>query len=71
MQLIPVRRATMRLHAWFMDVIELRAYRHTIETVNSQLEKMGIERLPGGTNAGFELKAPLSALIALICTNVN
>ena len=39
-----VRRATMRLHAWLMDAIELRAYRHTIETVNSQLEKMGIER---------------------------
>ena len=43
-RLIPVRRANMRPHAWFMDDIELRAYRHTIETVNSQLEKMGIER---------------------------
>jgi hypothetical protein len=48
----------MRPHAWFMDDIELRAYRHTIETVNSQLEKMGIERLDARTNAGFELKAP-------------
>jgi hypothetical protein len=40
-RLVPVRRANMRPHAWFMDDIELRAYRHTIETVNSQLEKMG------------------------------
>jgi len=68
--LIPVRLATMRPHAWFMDVIGLRAYRHTIETVNSQLEKMGIERLYARTNAGFELKVH-ATLIALICTNMN
>jgi len=60
----------MRPHAWFMDAIEVRAYRHTIETVNRQLEKMGIERLPRGANAGFELKAH-ATLIALICTNMN
>ena len=45
MRLIPVRRATIRPHAWCMDAIELRAYRHTIETVNRHLEKMGSERL--------------------------
>ena len=33
MRLVPVRRATMRPHAWLMDAIEVRAYRHTIETV--------------------------------------
>ena len=58
MRLVPMRRANMRPHAWFMDVIALRAYRHTIETVNSQLEKMGAERLPRGANAVFELKTP-------------
>ncbi len=58
MRLVPMRRANMRPHAWFMDAIELRAYRHTIETVNRHLEKMGIERLYARTNAGFELKAP-------------
>jgi hypothetical protein len=68
---VPARRATMRPHAWLMDAIELREYRHTIETVSSQLEKMGAAHLTAGANAGFELKAPLSALIALICTNVN
>ena len=57
-RLVPVRRATMRPHAWCMDAIEVRAYRHTIETVNSQLEKMGAGRLTAGANAGFELKAP-------------
>jgi hypothetical protein len=65
-----VRRATMRPHAWLMDAIELRAYRHTIETVNSQLEKMGIERLYTRTNAGFERKVH-ATLIARICTNMN
>ena len=53
-----------------MDAIELRAYRHTIETVNRHLEKIGSERLPRGANAGFELKVH-ATLIALICTNMN
>jgi hypothetical protein len=44
-RLIPVRRANMQPHDWFLDDIELRDYRHTIETVNSQCEKMGLERL--------------------------
>jgi len=57
-RLVPVRRATMRPHAWLMDAIEVRAYRHTIETVNRHLEKIGSERLPRGANAGFERKAP-------------
>jgi hypothetical protein len=30
-------------------------YRHTIETVNSQLEKMGVERLYARTISGFML----------------
>ncbi|MBO9325599.1 MAG: hypothetical protein J7463_09420 [Roseiflexus sp.] len=70
MRLTPVRRAKMRPHVWCMDAIEVRAYRHTIETVNSQLEKMGIERFYARTNAGFALKVH-ATLIALICTNMN
>ena len=69
-RLVPVRRANMRPHAWFMDDIELRAYRHTMETVNRHLEQMGSERLYARTNAGFELKVH-ATLIALICTNMN
>ena len=54
----------MQPHAWFLDDIELRDYRHTIETVNSQCEKMGVERLYARTNSGFELKV-LASIIAL------
>jgi hypothetical protein len=69
-RLIPVRRANMQPHAWFVDDIELREYRHTIETVNSQCEKMGLERLHARTNPGFELKV-LASIIALACTNMD
>jgi len=34
----------------------LKHYRKGIETRNSQLEKMGIERLYARTNTGFEIK---------------
>ena len=40
------------------------------ETVNSQLEKMGVERLHARTNSGLELKV-LASLVALACTNFN
>ena len=50
--------AAMRPHAWWMDANALRAYRHTMETVNRHLETMGGERLPRGANAGFERKVP-------------
>jgi hypothetical protein len=69
-RLIPARRANMQQHEWFLDDIELREYRHTIETVNSQCEKMGLERLYARTNSGFELKV-LASIIALACTNLN
>ena len=68
--MIPIRKANMRPHEWFLDEIESREYRHTIETVNSQLEKMGVERLHARTNVGFELKV-YASLIALACTNFN
>ncbi len=48
-RLIPIRRANMKPHAWFLDELELREYRHTIETVNSQLENMGVQRLHART----------------------
>jgi hypothetical protein len=69
-RLVPRRRVNMAPHACFLDDIEVHLYRHTIETVNSQLEKMGIERLHARTNLGLELKVHAS-LIALACTNVN
>lgn len=45
-------------------------YRPDIETVNSQLEKMGIERLYARTNPGFFLKVHAS-MFALACSNLN
>jgi hypothetical protein len=69
-RVIPIRKANMSPHAWFLDEVELQQYRHTIETVNSQLEKMGVERLYARTNVGFDLKVHAS-LIALACTNLN
>ncbi len=69
-RLIPVRRKNMQPHAWFLDELELREYRPTIETVNSQAEAMGLERLHVRTNAGFELKVHAS-LLALQCWNGN
>jgi len=41
-----------------------------IETVNSQLEKMGLQRLHTRTNEGFALKV-LASLVALTFTNAN
>ncbi len=68
-RLIPIRKTNMEPHAWFLDELELREYRHTIETVNSQLEKMGVERLYARTNIGLDLKL-YASLIALTCTNM-
>jgi len=35
-RLVPVRRATMRPHAWLMDAIEVRAHRRCVEMTNGQ-----------------------------------
>lgn len=63
LRLIPIRKKNMQRHDW-ADEFDLRLYRKGIETVNSQLESMGIERLRARTNAGFDLKIHAS-LIAL------
>ncbi len=67
--LIAQPRTNMKPLAW-TDEFDLGLYRHTIETVNSQLEKMGVERLYARTNPGFMLKVNAS-MIALACTNLN
>jgi len=68
-RLVPIRKANMRPNAW-ADDYDLRHHRHTIESVNSQLESMGIQRLHARTNPGLELKV-LASLIALACTNMD
>ena len=57
----------MRPNCW-ADKLALREYRKRIETLNSQLEAMGLQRLHARTNAGLELKVHAS-LLAAIATN--
>jgi hypothetical protein len=66
--LVPTRRANMLPNS-FEERAGLKMYRHTIETVNSQLEKMGIQRLHARTNTGFAIKV-LASLFALLSTNL-
>ncbi len=68
-RLIAQPRDNMQPLEW-ADEYDLRLYRHTIETVNSQCEKMGMERLYARTDPGFLLKVHAS-LVALTCNNLN
>jgi hypothetical protein len=63
-RLIPKYRKNMRGNSR-KDRNLIRQHRSTIETVNSQLEKMGIQRLHARTQLGFGLKV-IASLIALI-----
>jgi hypothetical protein len=65
---IAVRRRNMTPNAW-ADEFDLRCYRRRIETVYSQLEAMGIQRLHARTNHGFELKT-YASLLALAFSNI-
>lgn len=67
-RLVPIRRKNMKPHDW-ADEYDLRLYRKSIETVNSQLESMGLERLKARTNRGFDIKVQAS-LIALWHTQI-
>jgi IS5 family transposase len=51
------------------DAKLIRQHRSMIETVNSQLEKMGLQRLHARSNAGIALKV-LAYLLALTFTNL-
>jgi len=68
-RLISIRKDNMEQHTW-LDREALRLYRHGIETVNSQLEKVGIERIYARTNPGFEIKV-FSVLLALCFSHTN
>ena len=63
MRLVPIRKNNMKPHEW-ADEYDLRLYRKSIETVNSQLESMGLERLKARTHRSFDIKVQAS-LIAL------
>lgn len=67
-RLVPKQRRNMRGNT-VEDAALIRTHRSWIETVNGQLEKMGLQRLHARTNPGFALKV-LASLLALTFTNV-
>ena len=64
---VPIRKANMPPNT-IDERVALRTHRKAVESVNSQLERMGVEHLYARTNAGFELKVQAS-LLAVIFTN--
>ncbi len=69
-RLVPIRRANMRQPNTWADKLALRQYRKRGETLYSQLEALGLQRLHARTNTGRELKVHAS-LIAVAVTNAN
>ena len=67
-RLVSARRKNMTPNSW-ADDYDLTHYRKRIETLNSQLEAMGIQHLHARTNAGFDLKT-WASLLALAFTNI-
>jgi hypothetical protein len=67
-RLIAARRKNLQPNEW-PDERNLKRYRKTIETVRSQMEKMGLQRLHARTNEGFEIKIHAS-LFALSLANL-
>lgn len=68
--LVTPKRKNMKEQNTLVEVFGLQRYRKGIETVNSQLESMGVQRLRARTNEGFFIKVRAS-LLALICTNLH
>jgi hypothetical protein len=67
-RLVAARRRNMTPLDW-ADAYDLRRYRKRIESLYSQLEAMGVQRLHARTNRGFDLKT-LASLLALAFTNI-
>jgi len=67
-RLVSMRRKNMTPNTW-ADDYDLAHFRKRIETLNSQLEAMGIQHLHARTNDGFYLKA-WASLLALAFTNI-
>lgn len=61
LRLVPIRRSNMQPNTWDDDY-DLRHYRRRIETVISQLEAMGLERLRATTLGGLAIKINASLL---------
>lgn len=68
-RLVVARRSNMLPNTPADDAF-IRRHRHTIETANSRLEQMGIQRLHACSLAGFQIKVTAS-LLALACSSLN
>ena len=68
-QMVTYKRANMKVKNTQEERWWLKKYRGRIETANSQLENMGIQRLHARTNQGLAIKV-LSSLLALVCINL-
>jgi nitrite reductase/ring-hydroxylating ferredoxin subunit len=69
-KLVPTRRKDMKAQNTLSEFFALKRYRKGIETVNSQLESMGIQQLRARSNEGFFIKVHAS-LLALVFTNLD
>lgn len=67
-RLVSARRKNMSPNTW-ADDYDLAHYRKRIETMNSQLQAMGIQHLHARTHPGFVLKIWVT-LLALAFTNI-
>ena len=68
--LVTPKRKNMKEQNTLSEIFGLQRYRLGIETMNSQLEGMGVQRLRARTNQGFFIKVHAS-LFALACTNLH
>lgn len=67
-RLVTPKRKNMAPNAW-ADDYDLARYRKRIESVYSQMEAMGVQRLHARTNLGFDLKA-FASVLALAFSNI-
>lgn len=68
--LVTPKRKNMKDEITLTEFFGLQRYRQGIETLNSQLESMGVQRLRARTNEGFFIKVKAS-LFAIACTNLH
>ncbi len=68
-RLVPRRKDNMAPNT-LAETFALQRYRGRVETVNSQLEAWGVQRLHARTHEGWLCKV-LASLFALLCLNVD
>jgi len=68
-RLVPRRRENMAPNT-LAETFALQRYRGRVETVHSQLEAWGVQRLHARTHEGWTIKV-LASLFALLCVNAD